>query len=359
MHIHRDISLSDTLPADFYNNPFYFDLLKERVFAKSWHLVADESDVFQAGSVFPIHLMEGFLDEPLVLSRDENGQIHSMSNVCTHRGNIVVKNPGINKSLVCSYHGRKFGLDGRFQFMPEFKEAQNFPLPCDDLKKLPIYNWNGLLFTGLFPETDFETIIKPIKERLYWLPIHQFRFDSKFSQDYLVHANWALYCDNYLEGFHIPYVHPGLNQIIDYSTYTSEIYDWCNLQLGYARGADDIFDIPDHAPDFGKRIAAYYYWVFPNMMFNFYPWGCSINIVKPISQHLTKVSFRTYIWKPEKFNASAAHMLEKVEREDEEIVEQVQKGVKSRLYQKGRFSPKREQGVHHFHRLLADLFEEK
>ena len=357
MLIHQDISLSDTLPADFYNNPQYFELLKEKVFTQFWQLVADEQDVFQNGAVFPHTLLDGYLDEPIVITRDETGHLNCMSNVCTHRGNIVARNPGVQKMLVCAYHGRKFHLDGKFGFMPEFKEAQNFPTFCDDLHKLPLYNWKGLLFTSLFPKVSFEEMIQPIVERLNWLPLEKFRYEAKYSQDYLVHANWALYCDNYLEGFHIPYVHPGLNQIIDYGSYTTELFPWCNLQLGLAKGADDIFEIPENAPDFGKRIAAYYYWVFPNMMFNFYPWGCSVNIVKPVSQHLTRVSFRTYIWKPEKFNAAAAHMLEKVEREDEDIVEQVQKGVKSRLYKKGRFSPTRETGVHHFHQLLSEMLK--
>ncbi|MFN4122667.1 MAG: aromatic ring-hydroxylating oxygenase subunit alpha [Flavobacteriales bacterium] len=355
MEIHHDISFSDTLPADFYNNPKWFDKLKDAVFARFWQFVGDESDLLQTGSSIPLTLLEGYLDEPLVLTRDEQGLIHCMSNVCTHRGNIVVRNAGVNKMLVCAYHGRKFHLDGRFGFMPEFKDAQNFPTACDDLHRLPLYNWKGMLFSSIQPQVSFEEMIQPILDRLYWLPMEQFKFEARYSQDYLIRANWALYCDNYLEGFHIPYVHPGLNQVVDYGTYTTEVYPWCNLQLGLAKGADEIFDIPEGAPDRGKRVAAYYYWVFPNMMFNFYPWGCSVNIVRPVSQHITKVSFRTYIWKPEKFDASAAHMLEKVEREDEDIVEQVQKGVKSRLYKKGRFSPKREMGVHHFHRLLSEI----
>lgn len=359
MLVNSDITLADTLPGDFYNNPDYFEKLKDKVFTKSWHWVADQWDVFQNGSVLPVMLLDGYLDEPIVVTRNEDGELSILSNVCTHRGNLVVKNAGLNKSLVCSYHGRKFSLNGRFQFMPEFKEAQNFPNQCDDLPKLGSTFWKGLVFASLFPEIDFETIVKPITDRLYWLPIEQFRFDARYSQDYLVHANWALYCDNYLEGFHIPYVHPALNQVIDYNHYTTEVYDWCNLQLGPARGAEVVFDIPAGAPDHGKRIAAYYYWIFPNLMLNFYPWGLSMNIVKPVSQHLTRVSFRTYVWKPELFNADTAHLLEKVEREDEEIVEQVQKGVKSRLYSKGRFSPNREKGVHHFHMLLSKALRVK
>ena len=91
------------------------------------------------------------------------------------------------------------------------------------------------------------------------------------------------------------------------------------------------------------------------MMFNFYPWGLSINIVKPISINFTKVEFRSYVWDESKLSKGAGSDLDKVEKEDEEIVELVQKGVASRYYDKGRFSPSMEQGVHHFHRLISDF----
>ena len=163
----------------------------------------------------------------------------------------------------------------------------------------------------------------------------------------------ALYCDNYLEGFHIPFVHKGLNEILDYQNYKTEVYDYCNLQIGYGEDDSNIFDLPKDHVDHGKNIAAYYYWVFPNMMFNFYPWGLSINIVKPISNDLTKVSFRSYVFDKSKLYQGAGSDLQKVEEEDEFVVQNVHIGLKSSFYKAGRFSPTKEQGVHHFHNLLS------
>ena len=111
--------------------------------------------------------------------------------------------------------------------------------------------------------------------------------------------------------------------------------------------------MPEGHLDYGKNVAAYYYWVFPNMMFNFYPWGLSINIVKPIHLNKTKVSFITYVYDESKINTGAGALLDKVEREDEFVVEGVHKGLQSKFYTSGRFSPTREKGVHHFHGLLA------
>jgi choline monooxygenase len=88
-------------------------------------------------------------------------------------------------------------------------------------------------------------------------------------------------------------------------------------------------------------------------MLNFYPWGLSVNVIKPLAVDRTRVSFLSYVWRPEKMGLGAGAALDRVEREDEEVVEAVQRGVRSRLYDRGRYSPRREPGVHHFHRMLS------
>src|SRR5262249_48593589 len=148
--------------------------------------------------------------------------------------------------------------------------------------KVPFASWSKLLFAGVAPEASFEQTYGPIIERLGWLPLNEFVFRPDRSRDYMVRANWALYVDNYLEGFHIPFIHASLNSKLDYDNYLSELYDRCNLQLAYGKGSEDTFDLPSSSPDYGKPISAYYYWVFPNTMLNFYPWGLSVNVIRPL-----------------------------------------------------------------------------
>jgi len=352
--IDPDIRKAETLPAEFYQSEQLFDLLKEKVFVNSWHWIGDQSLVPFTQSVYPFYLLEHYIDEPLIIVRNPKDEIICLSNVCTHRGNIIVHHPSQQKHLQCMYHGRRFGMDGTFQFMPEFKEAEDFPRPCDHLKSFPIRRWSQFLFTSISPSFDFQTVIDKLEERLYFLPIDEFKMSKERSKDYIVNAHWALYCDNYLEGFHIPFVHQDLNQALDYGQYTTEIYDYCNLQIGYTDDATDTFILPEGHPDYGKNVAAYYYWIYPNMMLNFYPWGLSINIVKPLSQNRTRVSFISYVWDESKIETGAGAILDKVEREDEFVVEGVHRGLQSRHYQRGRFSPTREKGVHHFQRLLSE-----
>jgi choline monooxygenase len=194
-----------------------------------------------------------------------------------------------------------------------------------------------------------------VQRRLGWLPLGQFTADAGRSRDYLVRANWALYCDNYLEGFHIPFVHSGLAEKLDYASYRTELFRYASVQVGVARAGESTFELPPSSPDRGQEIAGYYYWLFPNLMLNFYPWGLSINIVRPLAVDRTKVSYLTYVWDESKLDEGAGGALDRVEREDESIVEAVQKGVRSRHYDRGRYSPSREQGVHHFHRLLCEF----
>ena len=351
--IQTDISKAETLPASFYRDKEVFELLKEKVFLKSWQWIGDENLVKLPQSVHPFVLLDGYLTEPLLITKQADETISCLSNVCTHRGNLVALNPGKSTKLICTYHGRRFGLDGSYQSMPEFEETENFPRPCDNLHKFPIEKWGPLLFAGLNPNFEFSSVINKMKERVGFLPLDEFFLDPVSSKDFLVHAHWALYCDNYLEGFHVPFVHEELNKVLDYGSYKTETYEYCNLQIGYTNEATEVFDLPEDHIDYGKNVAAYYYWVFPNMMFNFYPWGLSINVVKPLDIDRTKVSFISYVYDPSKLDKGAGSGLEKVQREDEFVVENVQKGVNSSFYKAGRFSPTREQGVHHFHSLIS------
>jgi choline monooxygenase len=294
----------------------------------------------------------------MVVTRDMDDRLALLSNVCTHRGMQVVEGCGNERYLRCRYHGRRFCLDGKFQHMPEFENVCGFPSASDDLPRVPFGQWSKLLFASIDPESSFDETFAPIVERLGWLPIHEFAHRPDRARDYMVRANWALYVDNYLEGFHIPFIHASLNETLDYGNYLTELFGRCNLQLAYGKGSDYTFDLPRTSPDYGKPISAYYYWIFPNTMLNFYPWGLSVNVVRPLGPDLTKVSFIPYVWDESKMSGGAGAELDRVEREDEAVVELVQRGVRSRFYDRGRFSPTREQNVWHFHRLLSQFLTE-
>jgi choline monooxygenase len=356
MQIAEDIRKASTLPASFYREKSVFEEVREKIFSNTWLYVADSNVVKNPGDVYPFTLLEGVLDEPLVLTRDKEGQLHCLSNVCTHRGKIVVEKPGNMGMLRCGYHGRCFRLDGSFKSMPEFQQAENFPTTDDNLAHIAIQEWMGMIFLSLNPTYSFEEATFPIRQCTAWMPLDTLEFEAEGTKEYFIQSNWALYCDNYLEGFHIPFVHPALNQALDFKQYDYELFRYCNLQIGIAEEGEPCFNIPPGYQDFGKNLYAYYFWLFPNLMLNFYPWGLSLNVVEPLSHEHTKVHFRTYRFRDFPFNR-AVNNLEKTEMEDEEVVESVQRGIQSRFYRQGRFSPTMEKGVHHFHRLVEEFLK--
>jgi len=308
--LNDSINTSATLHANFYNDEKIWDALKEKVFAKTWGWLGDVNNLFGGGqNVHPVNYYDQFLNEPLLLTKQGDGHLNCLTNVCTHRGYLLVHYPGNEKKITCGYHGRRFNLNGEMEFMPEFQDAENFPRPCDHLHQLPLKQWNQFLFTSLENQSNFETITNEMDKRVGFLPVKDFRFAPEFSQDYLVHAHWALYCDNYLEGFHIPFVHHDLNKILDYGKYETLCYQGMNLQIGYGGGGDFHFKLPKSHPDYGEAVTAFYYWLFPNMMFNFYPWGLSVNVVRPIKPDLTRVSFYCYLYDEQIFETMSAAAL--------------------------------------------------
>jgi choline monooxygenase len=351
--IHPDIARAQTPPARFYTDPIVFERLRERAFKRTWQLAADADVVKAPGNVHPCPYLEGAIDEPILFTRSQDDRVHCLANVCTHRGMLVCEGAGTLNTLRCRYHGRRFDLSGRFTHMPEFDGVVDFPSDADNLPKVPFAKWQRFLFASRDPAAPLDEFFAEMNARIGWLPVNEFQHDPSRSREYVVRANWALYVDNYLEGFHIPYIHAALNEQLDYDNYDVELLKWGVLQLGTAdeKNAAATFDIPPDSPDAGKKIAAYYYWFFPNLMLNFYPWGLSINIVRPVAVDLTRVSFISYVWKPEKIDHGAGAALDRVEREDEAVVEATHRGLKSGLYTRGRYSAKRETGTHHFHRL--------
>ena len=133
----------------FYKNEFIFDEAKEKIFVKSWQFVGHESILPININLIHLTFIKNYIEEPLVLVKNEDEKISCLSNVCTHRANIIINNPSEQKNLRCLYHGRKFNLDGEFKSMPDFEEAKNFPRDCENLKRFPVSILVLLLFTWL------------------------------------------------------------------------------------------------------------------------------------------------------------------------------------------------------------------
>ena len=137
--VEPDITKAKTISTDVYKSPVFFEMAKEKIFAGSWQFAGDTDRLKDKGSCHPFTLLEKYLDEPLLLTRDEKDELHCLSNVCTHRGNLLAYESCKVSQLRCKYHGRLFQLDGKFKSMPGFREVKDFPSADDDLTRLPLF----------------------------------------------------------------------------------------------------------------------------------------------------------------------------------------------------------------------------
>jgi choline monooxygenase len=352
--IDPDIARASTPPAEFYRNPAWFARLADRVLRKSWLALGLSAGLERPGAVRPVSLLPGVLGEELALVRGSDEVLRLLSNVCTHRGMLVVEAEGCTPGgLRCRYHGRRFALDGAFRSMPRFEAVEGFPSAADDLPSLPVAERDGIVFGALAPEISFEEWYAPVAARLGGLDLAPLVPDPARHRDYEFDANWALYVDNYLEGFHIPFIHPGLAPAIALDRYEVHLLPAGSVQIGLAAdGVEEAVVPPPGHPESGRRIAGWYFWLFPTTMVNVYPWGISLNIVEPLAPARTRVRFRTLVGRPDRRGGGASADLHRVELEDEEVVLATQRGLGGTLYRRGRYSPEEEAGVHHFHRLV-------
>lgn len=351
--IDPDVRRASTPPAWLYRPGPIQGRMWERAFG-SWQWLADAADVPDPEGVLPTTLLPGSLAEPLLVTRSGAG-LTCISNACTHRGHLVCSAPARSSQLRCPYHGRRFRLDGAFQSAPGFEGAISFPGPEDDLAQLPLEQFGPWLFTALRAGSDFDAWIGPVRQRVGFLPFDQAVRRKERSRRFVVEGHFALYVENYLEGLHIPFIHPGLVRTLDFGSYGHELLPLGTLQIAEAAEGDLRFEVPlpSGHPETGRSIAAWYFWLFPNFMCNVYPWGVSLNRVRPLGDGRTAIDFESYVFAPELLGRGAGGDLDAVEREDERAVESVQRGLRSSLWRRGRYAPEHEVGTHHFHRLLA------
>ena len=193
----------------------------------------------------------------------------------------------------------------------------------------------------------FEEVYAGIVERI--APINAGAMRYLRRDAYEIACNWKVYIDNFLEGYHLPHVHPGLSKVLDYRVYDTELFPWHSLQHSPLRNSDDIYGSGD----------AFYYFVYPNVMLNIMPGRMQTNRILPLGPGRCRVEFDYYYAQDDKALARIARDQEfsdEIQQEDIMICEAVQKGLASGSYEAGRLCPKRESAVWHFHNQLRAAY---
>jgi choline monooxygenase len=366
LDVSERIECAQTLASRFYIDPSILEIEKARIFRRTWQLVAtlDHACGEVDGSKRTIADRETFFTaevagEPIVVVRDKEGILRAFSNVCRHRAGPIALGSGCKNVLRCAYHGWTYTLDGRLIGTPDVEGVEFFDRSTMGMVPLRLETWEQFIFV------NFDRGAEPLWAYLGDIPeqARGFQFAGlQFAErrDYVINCNWKVYVENYLEGYHIPIAHPGLMREIDYSQYRTDTFRYHSQQFAPIRAMkpEDSGDRA-YAPGSGTQ-EALYFWIFPNLMVNIYPDNVSTNLIVPLSQDKTLTIFEWFFHdsasaKVQERMKKAIAFSDEVQQEDIGLCESVQRGLQSALYDRGRYSVKRENGVHHFHMLLGQF----
>jgi choline monooxygenase len=344
-----------TIPSSWYVDKSLYELEIKTVFSNTWQLAARVDQVRQPGQ----YVTTDIAGEPIVVVRGNDGVLRAFFNVCRHHAAAVMTEPhGKAAQLRCPYHGWTYSLEGELKGTPDFSGVCDFDRARTGLVPLEIATWENWVFVKVNPghpcledflTTDLVEEIRPLQLiNLHWFERRYYHFD----------CNWKVFVDNYLDGgYHVPYLHKGLDSVLDYSNYMIE--NGTRHSLQWSPIVSEGAEAQTGAVRKGER--ALYYWIYPNFMINWYDGVMDTNLVVPRGVDQTEVIFDFYF--PDvvsaaarERNAASVAVGQRIQDEDVAICKSVQRGLNSRAYTAGRLSVRREAGEHLFHRLLhADL----
>ena len=360
------------LPNDHYISDSVFEEEKIAILFNNWSAIGFGKDIPEAGDAQPIN----FVDMPILMVRDKNGEINVFQNTCRHRGMILVEEPtNITGMIRCPYHSWSYSLNGELCATPmvggtgiHTHEAINH----DELGLFKIRSavWQDIVFVNISNNAqEFRDYASKTIERWseFEKPLHHGGDNSSFTLE--LNTNWKLAVENYCESYHLPWIHPELNttsSIKDHyhieepgqcSGQGSHVYNQMKSESG------DIF------PDFESLSKKWdttseYIALYPNVLLGVHRDHFFSIIIQPISSEksIEHVSIY-YAKKPDEIPQlknlidTNAHFWKEVFLEDVGVVEGMQRGRKGLMFDGGKFSPVMDSATHCFHQWVAQLIK--
>ena len=361
LQVDADIKIARTLPPLAFES---LDIAKEEhrsIHQKGFHLLPPKSLPSTSLSSVPVELSS----IPLVLTQDEDKSLRAVSNVCTHAWYPVATEAQTGRFLTCGQHGRRFDLRGRALSQMGFDASCDFPCDEDHLPSYPVHQVGPLSFVGLGNETDAEwdQFSTPWANELSVYPLEALTYAPREDERRELEGNWKQHAWNYLDSFHIPFIHrgpAGLVDAIDYRSYTTEIYDRAVLQWAWAKNPEHGLR-PEHTPERlrhpDKRVFALWWFIWPNLTLNFYPWGLSVNRygIAPTAPTTCQFEWYHYVLDHDLYErADQIWLNDQVDQEDVDAMSLVRKNIQSGSARRARFSPTEEKAPHWFHHHVSN-----
>ena len=372
--VSKPIKDAHGLPNECYTSKEYTLIERKKLFEDKWMVIGVASSLPNVGDAKPVDI----LGMPILLVRGKDKKIRVFHNVCSHRGLKLVTKPGNIKNVIrCPYHSWSYNFDGELVATPHIggmniHQTKDFERSKSNLKEIRSYIWLDLIMININNnEMSFEEYIKPLSDRWeeFW-PIKD-RELINHSNDFgyfklNANCNWKFAIENYCESYHLPWVHPGLNSY-------SKLEDHYHIQGLPNRFAgqgtvvyNPRFEGKEKFPCFpnwpkNKENIAEYVALFPNVMLGIHKDHYYAYWLEPINHEFTLEHMELYYVGEEAANSKKFESLRKqnhkqwedIQKEDVDIIQGMQIGRNSPVYNGGNFSPVMDNPTHHFHKWVA------
>jgi phenylpropionate dioxygenase-like ring-hydroxylating dioxygenase large terminal subunit len=339
------MTAAETLPWTSYSDPDVLARERRSIFERSWQYAGHLGQVERTGDYFAC--VAGHV--PVVVVRDESGDLRAFLNVCRHRGSEVVRGSGNRKTLQCSYHAWTYGLDGSLRAAPRSDREPGFDTEGLSLLPLRVETLGPLIFVN--PASGgppLSEISSGIADSLAagGVDAGSLVFDRRI--DFELEANWKVVIENYLECYHCPTAHPDFSRAVDVypDRYLLETFRWTSSQYGRARDGRGPIEMSQ------------FHFLWPNTRINVFPGppNLSIGPALPLGPERTG-GFFDYFFAEDTPSDAIDELIafdSQVGSEDQALVESVQRGMRSGLLDHGTLLPKSEQLIAHFQALVRE-----
>lgn len=350
---YKPIKQATHVPGFIYSSPEIFALEKERIFMKDWLCLGRVEEIEKPGDYMTFRI----LGEPVLICRDEKGNINAFANMCRHRGVEVAQARGNTTEFTCPYHGWLYNLEGWLVGAPYMRDAEGFDIRSCRLRPVRSGVWAGWIFINLDDNAEpFEKTIADFDSEFSFLQQERYRIADRYEAEF--DCNWKLLVENFVDFYHIGVLHANsFGRFMKTMDVAYDLRDRGGVFLNYDAGTQSqsgklLFGKPEWLKDKPDRFSATG-WLSPN----FHMFARAENVrpyfVWPISPTKSRVSVIT-ILPEESFShprfaeniANYRQQLITVSEEDRSMVESLQNAMASRKFVPGRMS-RLEQGVQH------------
>jgi len=349
---------SFTIPARFYTDSDIYELEKEGVFYNSWCYAGHISQLKTSGDYITIKIH----DQSIFIIKSKSGELKAFYNVCLHRGHELLSGEGKTNTIVCPYHAWSYTLDGNLKVARNSQNVEDFN-KCDfTLKSVKIEVFCGLIFVNLDPKSqslkelsgDLEQEIRTYCPKVDDLVFAQRdHFDAK--------CNWKVMIDNFLECYHCHVAHHDFVDLVDMDSYRTETKGIYSAQISDAPKSlkNKAFQFEKGDVDFGY--AGWFLW--PNLTLWIYPGEANLSVLQ-MNPNGVEDTIEFQDWfipsktPSEQLKEAMEYQRNILQPEDIALCESVQKGLKSKGYNQGRFMVDKgktelsEHAVHHFQKMV-------